>query len=156
MKTIFNQAYNLYKKYQTSDPHRLCEYLGINLLYADLPESTDGIYYSVADKPIILINQNISPQKSRYVTAHELGHALFHHDRNYMFMAERTYMKTHRFETEADYFCASLLMCETLKNHSVNSLTVGQISNLSGLPEELVKLWIDNTEFDWLNVVRSE
>jgi len=146
MTDILDKAYQLYLKYETCDPYRICEYLGINLMYADLPPVTDGMYFSVENNKIILVNQNISQNKARYVIAHELGHALLHPDQNYMYMAGRTFMKTGRYENEADYFCVSLLLCEILKNNLLENMTSLQISQLAGIPEKMVSMWMKNTD----------
>ncbi len=151
MNNIFKRAYGLYEKFDTCNPLRLCEYLGVNLMYSDLPAVTDGIYFTVQGNQIILVNQNLPREKARCVIAHELGHALLHPDQNYMYMAGRTLMKTQRYEIEADYFCVSLLLCDILKNNQVENMTVLELSKLAGLPENTVSMWMKNTNLDELN-----
>lgn len=155
MTEILNKAHNLYQKYNTCDPIRLCEYLGITLMYADLPKVTDGIYFQVEKKQIILINQGLSPEKARYTVAHELGHALLHPEQNYMFMAQRTLMKTERYESEADLFSVSLLLCDVLKNNRVKSMTSSQLSKMAGLPEILVEKWKNNVDIGQVSQIFS-
>ncbi|MBR4283062.1 MAG: ImmA/IrrE family metallo-endopeptidase [Clostridia bacterium] len=156
MNNILNKAYELYKKFDTCNPLRLCEYLGINLMYSDLPPVTDGIYFTVRDNQVILVNQNISREKARYVIAHELGHALLHPDQNYMFMANRTLMKTGRYEIEADYFCVSLLLCDILKNNQVDNMTSLELAKMAGLPEKSVSMWMKNTNVCELSKIYSK
>ncbi len=145
MTNIFKMGYGLYEKYETCNPIRLAEYLNINLMYADLPRVTDGIYFTAKENQIILVNQNIPREKARYVVAHELGHALLHPDQNYMFMANRTLMKTERYETEADYFCVSLLLCDIIKNNKIDNMTAAELSKMAGIPEKSVAMWMKNT-----------
>lgn len=153
MNNILKKAYGLYKKFDTCNPSRLCEYLGINLLYSDLPPVTDGIYFTAQGNQIILVNQNISPEKARYVIAHELGHALLHPDQNYMFMVGRTLMKTGRYEIEADYFSVSLLFCDILKNTQIDNMTATQLSQMTGLPEKTISMWMKNTNLKELKEI---
>ena len=145
MNNIFKTAYELYEKYETCNPVCLTEYLNINLMYADLPRVTDGIYFTAKDNQIILVNQNLNREKARYVVAHELGHALLHPDQNYMFMAGKTLMKTGRYEIEADYFCVSLLLCDIIKNNKIDNMTVAELSKMAGIPEKSVVMWMKNT-----------
>ena len=125
-------------------------------MYSDLPPVTDGIYFTVRDNQVILVNQNISREKARYVIAHELGHALLHPDQNYMFMANRTLMKTGRYEIEADYFCVSLLLCDILKNNQVDNMTSLELAKMAGLPEKSVSMWMKNTNVCELSKIYSK
>lgn len=153
MNNILKKAYGLYKKFDTCNPSRLCEYLGINLLCSDLPPVTDGIYFTAQGNQIILVNQNISREKARYVVAHELGHALLHPNQNYMFMAGKTFMKTGRYEIEADYFCVSLLLCEIIKNNKIENMTSLELSKMAGIPEKTVSMWMKNTNIKELKEI---
>ena len=148
MTNIIDKVRTLYDKFQTVSPERLCRYLGINLFYADLPESTDGIFYTVENEQIILVNQNLPSPNFPYVIAHELGHALLHPEYNYMFMAGQTFMKTERYEIEADYFAATLLMWELIKNNDLSAFTADQLAHSTGLRVECVENWMSHTRHD--------
>ena len=69
---------NLKKKYGTSNPFKLCKYLGILVIFADLGE-IKGYSIKRMRKKLICINENLDYFSQKFVCAHELGHCLYHH-----------------------------------------------------------------------------
>lgn len=110
MNKIKALAEGTYKKYGTADPFSLCDELGINTFCLKMPDRTNGLYYHIKGKKIILINDALSPAKARFTAAHELGHALLHPDSNSFFLKSKTAFEIGRFERQADfspYVCLS-------------------------------------------------
>ena len=58
---------------------KICRSLGITVLYHKLEEDQLGKCVMVADKPYILLREDISTRMKRFVCAHELGHILLEH-----------------------------------------------------------------------------
>lgn len=149
MKRIENLAHRLVKRYGTSSPFELCDYLRIDILRADLPAAVRGLcFQKCADGSVILLNRGLGPRESRYCCAHELGHVLLHPGINAQVMADLTNLCIPRLEREADFFAACLLVDPNLEewNRNFDPLTVQQIACLAGLPEKAVRLRLDAEE----------
>ena len=56
MNKIKALAEGIYKKYGTADPFLLCDELSINTFRLKMPDRTNGLYYHIKGKKIILIN----------------------------------------------------------------------------------------------------
>jgi Zn-dependent peptidase ImmA (M78 family) len=57
------------------DPARIARRLGIDVFEAELPAGTSGaIVKQVGRDPVILLNNEDSPNRQRFTCAHELGH----------------------------------------------------------------------------------
>ena len=129
----------------TNDPFELCDDTGVFVFYPELPENVQGFYYNVKGYKIIGINSALDDEQRRVVCAHELGHSLLHPDMNVFFAMKQTDLLTQRYENEADYFSACLL----LDRSAINELRVGKeqvtASNLSSLcrmPQRLIDIWL--------------
>lgn len=98
--------------YKTRSPLELCKKLNINVIFIDLPQSTNGLFVKTKDnRKLILINKDIilkDSEKLKKVCAHELGHALLHSDQNICcFESNLNLVKT--LDEEADAFAKALL-----------------------------------------------
>lgn len=72
--------------------------------------------------------------------AHELGHAELHKKENCYFIKNETLLLTSKFEIQANYFAAELLIDETkLDNQSIENITINQIACFFGFPSQLVE-----------------
>lgn len=100
---------NLRKKYGTSNPFKLCEYLGILVIFADLGD-IKGYSIKRLRKKLICINENLSDFAKMLVCAHELGHCLYHQldDINFLLNNTKIIIKS-RLEKEANLFAVELL-----------------------------------------------
>lgn len=144
MKEIQELARSLVRRYETSSPFELCDYLCVGVYRAELPEQMGGVsFQKQTEGSVILLNRDLGALESRYCCAHELGHVLLHSGLNAQTMADRTNLCIPRFEREADFFAACLLIDPSLKDwdESYDPLTVEQIACLSGLPLRVVNLW---------------
>ena len=140
MKTcIKREIEKLYKKYKTRDPKELCSYLGIKIIYEELG-TINGYFQSACRIKIIHLNTNLEENFSRFVLAHELGHAIFHEKTNLMFLETNTFDLKGKYERQANIFAAELLLDDTLKNaYCKSNCTVNEIACIEQVPVELVK-----------------
>ena len=97
-------ANNLVKTYETNNPFKIAEYLGIDLKYVNL-QHLKGFYTYILKNRYIVINSNIDEISARIVCAHELGHDCFHRGHSIkMFQDEMCVsLKTSIPEIEANY-----------------------------------------------------
>ena len=104
---------NLIKKWGTRNPFKLCEYLGIIVLFIDLGENTKGFYQKIKGKKVIVININLDEFAKRVACSHELGHVVCHSSKQVQFSREHTLLpKNSIYEREANKFAAELLVDE--------------------------------------------
>ncbi len=142
MDKIEKIASNLFKKYGTASPFELCEYLGIEVIYQDLPEYVRGFFVKILKKFVVVINNNVDEEEERIVCAHELGHIMLHSETNSISLNSRTYLCVSKYEREADLFAVNLLLQdEILPTDSVSgSLSAEEISRITHIPLRLIML----------------
>lgn len=100
---------NLKRKYGTSNPFKLCKYLGILIIYADLGE-VKGYSIKRLRKKLICINDSLSDFAKMLVCAHELGHCLYHQLDDINFLLNNTkIIRRSYLEKEANQFAVELL-----------------------------------------------
>lgn len=146
MKYIDAIVRKLTKEYATREPFELCEGLGVLTYFAPLPASIRGFYFSAEGRRMICIGDELPKQQQKIVCAHELGHAVLHPDLDMVFMKAETQLAIEKYEREADYFCASLLLGSGVPEEArtiEGGLTVEGLSRLCGLPEAMVRLRFD-------------
>jgi Zn-dependent peptidase ImmA (M78 family) len=143
MKQIEKLAHGLTQQYGTSSPFELCDYLGIDVFGPELPARVKGLCFQNQEGgSVILLNRTLEGQEKKFCCAHELGHVLLHPGLNAQTMADLTNLCVPRYEHEADFFAACLLIDPDLDewSQSYDPLTVDQIACLSGLPKRVVDL----------------
>lgn len=133
---------SLVKKYGTTSPFEICEYLGINVIYQDLPEYVRGFFVKILKNFVVVINNDIEEDEERIVCAHELGHIMLHSETNSISLNSRTHLCTSKYEREADLFAVNLLLQnETFLTDNVSgSLSVEEISRITHIPIRLIML----------------
>ncbi|MBQ1517910.1 MAG: ImmA/IrrE family metallo-endopeptidase [Clostridia bacterium] len=151
MEYIKKRADSIKKKYHTQCPFEICEYMGIKVLRFDLPDSVNGFYYKYLKNYIIIINANLEYEKAKVTAAHELGHILLHNTTNSFQLMENTEIPIQRLENEADFFASCLLIDETeiKQSYTDQTLTAGDIASISGVPENMVKLYAHYRGYDF-------
>ena len=110
MTQIRDLARGIREQYGTRNPFVLCERMDIAVLFADLPEITKGFFFVLRGKRVINLSLSLPEEERAAVCAHELGHALLHPTSNSPFLASNTNLVVGRYEREADYFSACLLL----------------------------------------------
>ena len=131
---------SLYRQYGTDDLFELSSALNITILFVELPQGIDGFFLSISEEPFIFLNENLEGKQRKIICAHELGHALLHPRLNSHFLKEKTYFLQERYEREADEFCACLLLRDLPEELKLRDcVTIGEIADITGLPEELIR-----------------
>ncbi|SFM14339.1 ImmA/IrrE family metallo-endopeptidase [Pelosinus propionicus] len=129
---------NLIKKYKTNCPFTLAKKLNIIVLYEDLG-GTMGYFSKDFRFKFIHINQSLDKRESTFTCAHELGHAVQHHDVSTPFLKRHTLFSIDKVEREANTFAVELLLPDTLlQEHADCSLF--NIGKTVGIPGKLIKL----------------
>ncbi len=112
---IISEINELKRDYGTSDPFKLIECLGINLLVRSGLGNLKGFYYTTHHQRYIVINGDLDERDQLMVAAHELGHDRLHRN-----MAKVSPLKdfvlydmTSRAEHQANVFAAELLIEDT-------------------------------------------
>ena len=142
MKEIEALARKTVERYGTASPFTLCDRMDIPIVCLELPKRTQGFCFQNGTKSVIVLDLELTDRQREYCCAHELGHVLLHSGLNEQAAADLTNLCTCRYEKEADYFAACLLIDPNLGewNRTYQPLTVELIASLSGLPERIVGL----------------
>ena len=138
MNDIRKLANSLAKKYQSRNPFEIIEGMNVILVSAPLVD-VRGFYQYFQRNNIIYIDEHLPEHEQKFVCAHELGHMLMHRGENNVFMDTRTYLKTTRYESEADKFAIELLISNELILENWK-YTINQLSRLTGYNEKLIEL----------------
>lgn len=133
-------ANRMIKKYRSNDPFHIAEGLGIIVLFESLG-SIYGYYNYYKRIKMIHINDSLNDSLQRFTCAHELGHALLHHDINTTFLKKNTFFSTSKIEREANTFAVELLMPdEYLYELRDTNLSIYEAAEMYGVPEEVCEL----------------
>lgn len=108
-KNIKLRVKNLIEKYNEKNPYKLCQKLGINVVFDDLKE-IKGYYKNVLGNKYIVINDELDDYSKKIVLCHELGHAVLHSSKNINFMKKNFTYYASELENEANEFAAQLLL----------------------------------------------
>lgn len=131
----------LIKKHNTNDPFKLASFLKINVVFMNLHHEIQGFYKYDKRNKYIVINNNLDTANQKYVSAHELGHAIVHPRVNTPFLREKTFLSIDRIEVEANTFAVELLLPDSvIYEHKEANLTLNEIANIYGVPEEVTHL----------------
>ena len=139
---IKNRVDKLIKKYNTNDPYKLAEALGVILLFVPL-KGVKGFYNYYKRNHIIYINNELEELEQRLTLAHEIGHLILHKNINTIYLNAITMLNTERFEHEADIFASELLIKDNdiLENEN---LTKQALSTLLGVKEKHIDYKLKN------------
>lgn len=139
MLNIHARVKHLIQKYGTRDPHKIADYLGINVEFKHYSNSTKGYFIKMLTNKFISINSNIPDHEKEIVLAHELGHAILHHNKDIKFIREFTLFPTGRYENEANKFAAELLINENIDKCYIENMGIDQLAAYFCVPKELVE-----------------
>ena len=112
MKNIREIVQRVTTQYGTQSPFQLCEKMGINIFFADLPDKVNGLFVNSSENGSrsILISKSLPACEQEQVCAHELGHALLHSEINSILLEDDPSFGLTKFEMEADLFSNLLLL----------------------------------------------
>lgn len=126
----------LAKRYGSRNPAVIARDLGIIVVIENLC-SIRGYFNSVGRNRFIHINSDC--RNRTLVCAHELGHAVLHPDASTHFMRKHTLYSIDRYEKEATYFAACLLISDDdLCEYS--HYTYEQLGKVFGVGEAVAKI----------------
>lgn len=112
---IKQSVYSIIQKVGTCNPFTICKRLGIIVVFWPLGNETRGLIKKYKRSYIICINNELNEIDQLKTCAHELGHYILHKKINTLFMRTCTYLKTDKYEMEADSF-ADLLLNQLFSN----------------------------------------
>lgn len=128
-------AEKLMRKYDTNNPFKLADELGIVVKYDDLG-NTWGYFITYKRIKIIHINKNIDEWLQRYTCAHELGHSILHKGVPTPFLKKHTLFSIEKIERQANTFAVELLMPDDIIS-KYDGYTIHNIADIVGVPNGL-------------------
>lgn len=115
-EAICKSVEKLKRKYNESDPFRLCNAMGIKILYHSLgthPTAIKGFFLECKRIRTITVNDDLPDIIQRIIVAHELGHATNHRNSGIHAFHEVTlFDQTSTLEKDANLFAAELLLSD--------------------------------------------
>lgn len=144
---IAEQANRLIRAYGTSDPYRLADALGVEILVRNFRQQR-GAYKIILRNPFVFLKADLDPVMERIVLCHELGHHILHRDEAERRGGFREFnifdMRSDRMEYEANVFASQLTLPDgEVLNHIENGYDIQQIAAAMGSDINLVALKID-------------
>lgn len=128
----------------TRNPFEIASYKNIDVAFLPLG-GVRGYYNKCYRNRCIHINSDMDAERQRFTCAHELGHAILHPESNAVYLQSNTLFCVNRYENEANYFAAGLLISDDdLREHE--SLSVPELSALFGIEERLIKYRLKKPE----------
>ncbi|ATW24123.1 ImmA/IrrE family metallo-endopeptidase [Candidatus Formimonas warabiya] len=127
----------LVKKYETRDPAKIAQAIGVTIKYKSYSHHTKGYFINTLRNKFIVVNKNLPEFEQRIVLAHELGHAILHSNRGTYMIREYTLFPKGIQENEANKFAAEFLIYDIDKN-MIKDMSCDQIAQYFGVPKELV------------------
>lgn len=129
----------LINKYNSKDLYELASFLNIHIIHIELGSAL-GMYRYIKRNKFIFLNNNLDEITTKFVLAHEIGHAVLHTKNNCFYLKRNTFIKTNYFEIEANKFAAEILIDdEELEICLKNGYTVEQIASYFQVLPELVE-----------------
>lgn len=136
---MFQYARNLIQKHHTHDVEEILDALGI-CIHSFPMHGIRGLYKWLDGWPTVFVDSGLEYHERQFVLAHELAHFLFHRGQNRVFLDRRTYLKTDRYEKEADLFAACFLH-PFPESYFYDGVTVQEISHALSLDEPAAELY---------------
>jgi Zn-dependent peptidase ImmA (M78 family) len=138
LKNIKQIAGHYKRKFGTSNPFEIAEFLNIEVIFDNF-DKCSGCYLFMKNHRCIFINKNLEYKDRMLVMAHELGHAILHRKMNCYFIRNKTYLLTSKIEREANCFAVNLLIDDT-ELEEYGDKTIIQLSDIFGIDPKLIEL----------------
>lgn len=130
----------LIEMYQTNNPFEICDFLNIKIIRSNLGSEIKGFFQrSIEGYEIIHINSELNDNESKYICAHELGHAILHTDLSLQFFIENSLLIKNKYEIQADEFASELLIPDNLESCYFENMSTEQLSCYFGVPKKLIQ-----------------
>ena len=155
---ISRKARNLTTRYGLNDPAKLCEAMGIKVIYQDMGTAETSIKaLLVVERQIkcIVVNENLPDVILRFILAHELGHAVLHTKRCKHFTYNGLFDDNSHMEKEANIFAAELLFGdsdELMECMKYSELSIFQLAAEYSVPYELLAYKLEIMEDEGYDV----
>lgn len=134
---IKNTVQSLCHKFNTANPYKLADDLGIQIYYYDLG-TIRGYYYKAFNIKQIFLHNGLAEHIEKFVLAHEIGHSVMHPNCNTPFL-QSTFYSVNKLEIQANKFAAELIIQDIdLMEHW--DYTIAQLAVFYGLPREIIEL----------------
>lgn len=137
--SMFEYARTLIQMFQTNDPEDLLDILGVRIESFPM-YGIRGLCKWLDGWPTAFVDSGLEYHERQFVLAHELAHFLFHRGQNRVFLDRRTYLKTDRYEKEADLFAACFLH-PFPESYFHDGVTVQEISQTLSLDKPAAELY---------------
>lgn len=124
-------ANRLFKRYKTTNPFELCDFLGIKVFFENLG-SLKGYTTTMYRIHTIHLNSDLQSHEQAFTCLHELGHIILKHNQNNIYLSTKTFLNVNKIENEANMFATHMILNKYNKEE-LQSLTIEQISNLTGV-----------------------
>ena len=106
----------LMKKYDERDPFRLCNAMGIKIIYQAMgtaPDAIKGFFLEYKRIRTITINSDLPEVIQKIILAHEICHAVYHRKSGiHAFHEISLFDQNSQFEKDANLFAAELLLSD--------------------------------------------
>lgn len=113
---ICGEVEKLQRTYDEADPFRLCEEMGILLLFRPFgtaPGAVKGFFLECSNVRSITVNSDLPVMIQRIIVAHELGHAVLHRNSGVCaFHDIDLYDSISGIERDANFFAAEFLLSD--------------------------------------------
>ncbi len=136
MTFVIHEAHKLFRKYGTSNPRLLADYLDIEVIKYPMAK-LHGIYFSIETKKFAAINSNLSYSEQQYILLHEIAHARLHPEKNYFAINKNRLIVTGKYERQARIFAIILFLKLTpeedrpyIQKHLVKELPESYLESL--------------------------
>lgn len=133
MDYISSVAEKLTRKYDTRNPYKICDALGVRIRIKDLGTDIKAYYFYQSRIRNIVLNSRVSDVVRRILVAHELGHDRLHKDIAMLkgFQEVELFDRAIPAEYEANLFAAELLIddnevLELLNNEDMSFFDVAR------------------------------
>lgn len=111
MHWISREVRELQRKYRTTDPFELADYLDYIVISYPF-RKIRGMLLVLEGTTCIGYSTIIPRRQQELVVYHEIAHRLLHPDLNYFTLLENTYFYPGKFERQADRFVAELVLSQ--------------------------------------------
>ncbi|MFG5450757.1 ImmA/IrrE family metallo-endopeptidase [Enterococcus faecalis] len=132
LPSIDKKVKQLVKTYETRNPYKIANNLGIIVIEEDLGEIM-GFYNKLKKIKMIHINSSLTEREKIVTCSHELGHSLLHPDENTPMLSEDTIVSELKIEKEANYFATILAIDESHRDYGLSCRY--EILQYYGLPD---------------------
>lgn len=143
-QSIYEKANELMEINKSNNPTFLAESSNIYIEHTDKLANLLGVYSIIQRCKVIFVNQNLDDITKRLVIAHELGHAILHHElvQSQQLATETNlfnFRDVNRTEYEANAFASHILIdTDEFLMYAKEGYTVEQIAKTLFVHTELV------------------